>query len=45
MERFALDLSLELVKSSTHGLGGLTLWGRLRGNTYNPAQLGLKMAE
>jgi hypothetical protein len=36
MEPYALDLSLEVVQSSTHNLGDLTLWCRLRANTYNP---------
>jgi hypothetical protein len=38
MDRFALDLTLEVVEGSTHNLGDLTLWCRLRANTYNPLQ-------
>ena len=38
MERFALDLALEVVEGSIHNLGDLTLWCQLRANTHNPLQ-------
>lgn len=39
MNQFALDLSLEVIEGSTHDLGTVTLWCRLRANTFNPTRL------